>query len=254
VAPPRQTKTKLYDNDGEPKANFNRSIKNWLEESERLREHTTPAAFTGLRDSYTETIRGLLANPEVSTREAHRLALSNLTTLMFGHDLAPELARLNPDLINSGGFRTTLSQGVAKNIGENFVNAIVYSLSCLLEGNDEVLVDKGMPPALKKAMTLKRSVPLATDSVDIDMPIEGDMSIFLRSDPLNAIAISAKTRLKEVFHIGTMWKLFFDIADDSYCLDKWGLESNAGTDLSNVLYLFATADMVNTGGRRVSAK
>ena len=125
---------------------------------------------------------------------------------------------------------------------------MVYALSCLLENEDSVLVDKGMPPKLKEAMTLTREVESLGTKRTITIPIEGDMCIFSRQNQLDAIVISAKTRLKEVFHIGTMWKLFFDIADDEYCLNKWGLESRS-TSLKDAVYLFATADMVNTSGR-----
>ena len=74
------------------------------------------------------------------------------------------------------------------------------------------------------------------------------MSIFLRSDPSKVILISAKTRLKEVFHIGTMWKLLFDTLDDPHCLAKWGLARDSNISVSDMLYVFATADMVKEGG------
>lgn len=77
------------------------------------------------------------------------------------------------------------------------------------EGQDEILIDIGLPPALKAALSLKRLVPLKDGSMDITIPIEGDLAIFSRKNPLNAIFIGAKTHLKEVFHIGPMWKTSF---------------------------------------------
>jgi hypothetical protein len=154
------------------------------------------------------------------------------------------------DLINTSGFRTTLAQGFAKNVGENFVNLIVYALADLLKDNDIVLIDKGMPPELAEAMKLKRIVPIGAQQREIRIPIEGDCAIFSRSDPLNAIVISAKTRLKEVFHIGTMWKILFDTLNDEHCLKKWGMTANTNKSMANVLYTFATADMVNSGGSK----
>ena len=224
-------------------------VKSWLEGKQAVREHTTPAAFEGVRKKYMEAV-DVAISAGLDRAVAHREALDKLTELLFGHNIAAELAeRLHPGLVNEAGFRTTLSQGVAKNVGENFVNLIVYALADTLEGQDEILIDKGLPPALKAALTLRRSVPLKTGAMDISIPIEGDLAIFSRSDPLNAVVISAKTRLKEVFHIGTMWKLLFDTIDDKHCLNKWGLSAPAGPDVSRVLYVFATADMVREGGR-----
>lgn len=250
LEPVRRRKTHLYKCN-EPKSDFNLSIKNWLDGTENIREHTTPAAFSGLRESYNETVKRFQRHSKLPLRDAHRVSLSQLTELMFGHNLFTELEkRLEVDLINESGFRTTISQGVAKNVGENFVNSIVYALSSLLQNNDDILVDKGLPPPLKRAMTLERTVNLATGPRTFHIPIEGDMAIFARDNPLNAIVISAKTRLKEVFHIGTMWKIFFDMIDDQYSLEKWGLKSNVGLEISDTLYLFATADMVNKGGKK----
>lgn len=77
--------------------------------------------------------------------------------------------------------------------------------------------------------------------------VESDFCIFSRTNPLNAIVCSAKTRLKEVFHIGTMWKLFFDVLDDEHCKQKWGLRGVGGT--SDMDYVFATADNIREGGK-----
>src|SRR6185503_15231338 len=64
----------------------------------------------------------------------------------------------------------------------------------------------------------------------------------------NAIVVSAKTRLKEIFHVGTMWKLLFDMLDDDYCLDKWGLSGPTGE--IKMRYVFATADNIPAGGKQ----
>ncbi len=246
--PKASSKTSLYKK-GAPKVGFNRSVLNWLKGTEQVREHKSPAAFEGLRTAYDKaTDVARIAGK--TNREAHRITLSRLTELLFGHDLGAELAeRLLSDPINKAGFRTTLSQGVAKNVGENFVNIIVYALADLLSDNDAVLVDKGLPPALKEALVLKRQVKFADRIKTIHIPIEGDLAIFSRTDPTNAIIISAKTRLKEVFHIGTMWALLFDAIEDEYLQNKWGLEPS-GSSVENALYVFATADMVNASGHK----
>jgi hypothetical protein len=245
-----KVKTRLYDLAGVPCLQFNVRIKEWLESERTLREHAKPAAFDGVRDAYCKAV-AIAKAAGLSKRDAHRLALSNLTKMLFGHDLAAELRnRLSADPVNPAGFRTTLSQGVAKNVGENFVNVIVYALADLLANQDRILVDKGMPPALRKALTLKRIVLLKTGAKEIDIPIECDAVVFSRDNCLNAIVISAKTRLKEVFHIGTMWKMLFDILGDKRSQRKWGLTRGVNSDVSKILYVFATADMVAAGGRR----
>jgi len=213
----RPVKLRLYDRDGFPVPNFNDLVIRWITNETQIREHKSPAAFEGVRQKYDEAIK-VAEDSGLSPAEANKEALSRLTDLLFGHDLAVELGlRLNPGLINDTGFRTTLSQGVAKNVGENFVNLIVYAFAKLLEGNDDVLVDKGLPPALKTTLELRRVVDLENGRKSMKIPIEGDMTIFSRSNPHNAIVISAKTRLKEVFHIGTMWKMFFDMLGDPHC-------------------------------------
>jgi len=224
-------------------------VKEWLEGAIVVREHKTPAAFDGLRSAYAAAVSAAISEG-IPLARAHGTALSELTKLLFGHDLAAELkARLHPGLVNVGGFRTTLSQGVAKNVGENFVNVIAYALADTLKHQDEVLIDKGIPPSLRKCLSLQRVVPLKTGDKLIDIPIETDLTVFSRSDPQNAIIISAKTRLKEVFHIGTMWKLLFDSIGDAHCEQKWGFTSHVNQPLSSMLYVFVTADMVAAGGR-----
>lgn len=248
--PRRSTRVRLYGDDGTPHSDFNVVVGGWLEGRIELREHRRPAAFDGVRDEYARAI-STAVREGFSCRDAHREALSNLTDLLFGYDLTAELkAKLDPDTVNPTGFRTTLSQGVAKNIGENFVNLIVYALAEVLGYQDEVLVDKGLSPTLKELLQLKRTVPLRTGSKEIKIPIEGDLAVFSRSDPVNAIVLSAKTRLKEVFHIGTMWKMLFDALSDVHSLEKWGLVPNSDMSPEQVLYVFATADMVPRGGRR----
>ncbi|KQU24046.1 hypothetical protein ASG65_19110 [Bacillus sp. Leaf13] len=247
-------KARLYE-DGVPCENFNQRIKSWLDMTETIKEHTTPKAFESLRQLYTQNLDELLLISEDPNDgwSAHRHLLSNLTDVMYGIDIAVELAtRLSPDSINSSGFRTALSQGAAKNTGENFINIIVYILADLLSYQDEVLVVKGLPPMLREPLTLRRTFTDKNGVMrEIKMPIEGDLCIFSRSNPLNAIVVNAKTRLKEIFHIGTMWKLFFDMVDDDYLLNKWGLrkDPNLTTALStNMQYIFITADMIKTDG------
>ena len=125
------------------------------------------------------------------------------------------------------------------------VHLIVYAIVDLLQGQDEILIDKGLSPTLKRALTLTRTVPLKIGEKQVHIPIEGDLAIFSRSNPMNAIVISAKTRLKEIFHIGTMWKLLFDTLGDEHCLKKWDLDRPTSDPVGEILYVFATADMVN---------
>ncbi len=248
----RQARTRravLYGPDGVPGAGFNRLVLRWLNDDIQIREHKPPAAFSGLRAAYDAGLAALVA-AGAGPREAHAQLLSNLTAMMLGDDLrailAPRLAAAN---INTGGFRTALAQGIAKNSGENFTNSIVYALANLLAGQEEILVDKGPPPALRERLLLERTFTAPDGTADVmHMPIEVDACIFRRDDPTNAIIISAKTRLKEVLHVGTMWKILFDTIGDPHTLGKWGLTS--GDALTDTLYVFAAADMIAAGGTR----
>src|SRR5438874_991534 len=115
-------RTRLYGLQGIPRPDFNLVIKGWLDCELNLREHSRPAAFEGVREAYVSAVTAAMEGG-LSLRDAHRAALSGLTAMLFGHDLAAELrGRLSGDTVNPAGFRTTLSQGVAKNVGENFVN------------------------------------------------------------------------------------------------------------------------------------
>ena len=101
---------------------FNHVVRGWLEGSIPIREHSKLAAFEGIKSAYDHAI-SITRSAGLSPKDGHREVLSKLTKLLFGYDLAEELKeRLNPGLVNDTGFRTTLSQGVAKNVGENFVN------------------------------------------------------------------------------------------------------------------------------------
>lgn len=221
-------------------------VNEWLSDRLTPAEHSPAVAFEPVRRQYDARLATFPGGE--NQREIHRALLSNLTNLLLGVDITGHLGRrLSGELLNDGGgFRSAQSQGAAKNNGENFVNAIVYALSDLLAGQDEILIDKGVPPRLKDALHLKRTVRLAGGEEILQIPIECDFAIYQRSNPLNAIVISAKTRLKEVFHVGTMWKLFFDMTGDDYCKAKWSLSSTA--EVSEILYCFATADMVPPGG------
>jgi hypothetical protein len=225
------------------------AIKEWLECVRLVDIHKEPKAFDGLRGAYCEAV-ATARNAGLSNRDAHRAALSGVTDLLYGNDLASVLReRLSQETFNTGGMRSPLYQSFVKNVGENFVNVIVYALATLLADQDDILVDKGMPRALKDALWLKRTVPLKTGDMVIDIKIEGDAAVFSRQNCLNAIVISAKTRLKEVFHIGTMWKMLFDTLGDKSRLQKWGLTRKMDADVSKVLYVFATADLVKEGGK-----
>jgi hypothetical protein len=239
---------RLYAQDTfEPRAAFNKAIVAWPRNTQKFSEHKPAAAFEPVREVLDKKLGDLLKVQ--STRNAHKELLSSLTNILLTIDLSAHLGgRLQGELINSTGFRTALSQGSAKNNGENFVNAIVYSLAILLSKQDKILVDKGVPPLIRRSLEIFRKVPLTSlaEPLKINVPIECDFAIFSRDNPLDAIVISAKTRLKEVFHVGTMWKILFDMIGDEYCERKWGLVSRGS--LNEMLYCFATADMIPTGG------
>jgi hypothetical protein len=229
----------------------------WLTGDSRY-DRPTPKAFEKLLYNYKRTVGDALAvsgDGPAKRWAAHRLALSGLTDVLFGVDLRPELAsRLTQQEINPAGFRTTLSQGVAKNTGEHFINLTAYALADALRFQDEVLVEKGLPPQLRSLLTLLREVETGSGPTKtvIKIPLEVDLCVYLRSDPSNAILVSAKTRLKEVFHIAVMWKFFFDFFADEHCLSRWGLRPGASTAMPitrNMIYTFATADMIRKTGR-----
>jgi hypothetical protein len=252
---PRKVHMHLYSN-GNPCKNFNKLILEWLRKSVLVVEHQPPASFESLRIAYDEACEAMLqiTGDSIKNRwNTHRDVLSNVTKLMFGIDIRSELAsRLTASPINTGGFRSALAQGAAKNTGENFINVIAYGLADALSFQDEVLVDKGLPPILRESLKLKKTFSdVKGKTRELEIPIEGDLCIFSRSNPLDAIVVNAKTRLKEVFHIGTMWKLFFDMVDDQYCLDKWGLEKVVKFETKvteKMQYVFATADMISPEG------
>lgn len=245
--PPRVRKTKLYEDTG-PAIEFNKKVIKWLNGSIKVREHSTPAAFSSLLEAYIGHFNNL--SDQLSKKDKHLLLLNQITNIMMNIDLSEELSsRLSPELINTTGFRTTLAQGAAKNNGENFVNIIVYIIADLLKDQDEILIDKGLCKDLKDALTLKKSANVLGNNLDITIPIEGDFCIFSRTNPRKAIVASLKTRLKEVFHVGTMWKLFFDMLNDNRSLQKWGLERMSHTGNEDLTYIFITADMVPSTGR-----
>jgi hypothetical protein len=257
----RILRQRLYDRAGTPSPNFNRLILGWLDRSIRVTEHTPPAAFEPLRQVYRTQLEALQTTLGASRWDANRLLLTNLTDMLFGIDIASEIStRLTNDQINVRGFRTALAQGVAKNTGENFTNVIVYALADALSFQDEILVEKGVPPVLRQAIGRKK-IFVRPDRTQrqIEIPIEGDLCIFSRTNQCNAIMVSGKTRLKEIFHIAVMWKFLLDAVDDRYCQRKWGLEPTTiqpiGEELprlvtDEILYVFATADMISSEGVR----
>lgn len=245
---PTRNRQRLYDKTGKPTPNFNRTVNGWLTGSADVVEHKPPKAFAGVRNAYDKSFRSYVKKG-FSKKDSHRKVLSNLTTLLFSVDINDEMdISLTSSTINLTGFRSARSQGMAKNAGENFINALAYALSDMLADQDEILVDKGMPPHLRELLTLKRRfVGTNGTTRDLELKVEVDLCIFSKKNPLDAIVISGKTRLKEVFHIGTMWKLFFDMIGDTYCLKKWGLMGT--TREPNIIYAFATADMIAEGGQ-----
>lgn len=259
IAVARPAKIRLYNKNGTPCTNFNHLIAGWLDGSVDVKEHSKPAAFESLRIAYCSALNKLIEEKGLSRWDANRTLLSNLTDLMFGVDITEEIgSRLTSEQINIKGFRSALAQGFAKNTGENFTNIIVYALADALSFQDEVVVDKGLSPILRKSMEMKKNFATPNGpNREITVKIEGDFCVFSRTNQENAIVISAKTRLKEIFHIAVMWKLFLDMLEDEYCRNKWGLQlANKGktifdeSELRNILYVFATADMISKDGTK----
>ena len=247
--PPAAKKLSLYDKNGIPNPGFNGAVLGWLRGTVSLKEHVPPAAFDLLRSAYDLELDTLLKGG-LPRWQAHRVLLSNLTGLMLGNDITGQLSsRLESVTINPRGFRTALAQGVAKNTGENFINVTVYAIADSLAHQDDVLVDKGLPPSLRDCLTLKKTITeQKTGERTLKATVEGDLCVFSRSAVAQGIVASAKTRLKEVFHIGPMWKMLFDMIGDEYCLNKWGF--NANSTRPEVAYVFATADMIPPGGTK----
>ncbi len=242
----------LYDGNGAPRMQFNKRVLGWLKGSLRVKEHQPPKTFEVLREPYEKKLKAILSHAKFAGPKwrAHRILLSNLSDLIRANPLTESLGvRLEKSNITSVGFRSALSQGVAKNMGENFINAITYALADSLVDQDEVLVDKGLPRRLRTLLTIRKEfVGRTSGKRELEFTPECDLAIFSRSNPSNAIVVSAKTRLKEVFHIGTMWKLFFDMIGDKNCEKKWGLVTS--TEKLDVHYVFATADMILAEGKK----
>jgi hypothetical protein len=238
---------RLYVN-SVPIAGLNRCVVSWLKNDIATREHGKPAAFDEMRNACDLEVEALLEDPTISDEwAARKQLLSRMTDLMFGDDISGRLMNLSSDRINPAGFRSALSQSVAKNTGENFINSLVYVLASALADQDEILVDKGVPPPLKPLLMMNKTFTDKDGKArKIDIKIEVDFAIWRRSDPTQAIVVNAKTRLKEVFHIGTMWKLLYDILGDPYCQQKWGL--TVPDRAPDMLYVFATADMIRSTG------
>lgn len=242
-------RARLYDHDGAPVAGFNALVLDWLSDRTEIREHATPKAFPLLRRAYELEFNALISAGDRQA-DVHRALIGNLTELMFHNDISGHLAeRLSAERINPQGFRTALAQGVAKNTGENFINAIIFAIADCLADQDRILVDKGLPVPLKPLLTLtKRFEGRRSPPREIEIKIESDLAIWDRDNPHQAIVVSAKTRLKEIFHIGTMWKILYDMIGDAYLLKKWDLA--AAPRPLEMLYCFATADMIHAGGTR----
>jgi hypothetical protein len=251
---PRSTprRARLFDQ-GEPVVGMNQLVVDWLAERAGVVEHTTPAAFSLMRTAYDLEV-DILRSPEGgehSLWQAHRIVLCRLTDLMLGQDVTGLLSsRLSAENLNPGGFRSALAQGAAKNSGENFVNVVVYALAQCLAHQDEVLVDKGLPPPVRPMLSLSKSFNGTRPGTarDIEIKIESDLAIWQRGDPGNAIIVSAKTRLKEIFHIAVMWKMLFDSIGDPHLMAKWNLTGPSSS--SDMTMVFVTADMVPPGAAR----
>lgn len=241
-------KMSLYEA-GKPRPDANARVAEWLSGSVSLREHAPVKAFSGARVLLDAALNTALSNGE-DLRSAARKTLSGLTTFMFAQSLDDALGYLSVETINAGGFRTARSQGFAKNWGENFVNSIVYVLARAYEHHPLVVVAKGTPPLLRNRLESTRLVPLHGSKEKIKIGIECDLCVYRRDDPERCVVVNAKTRLKEVFHIGTMWALLFDIMTDPELRKRFGIVADKPLDRRKARYVFATADSVNTDGAK----
>lgn len=244
----RQPRISLYESD-QPRTDFNTLVVDWLAGRIQLREHQPAKAFGGARALLDAAIDSSLADGR-DLAGAARKALSGLTTYMFAQSLNDALGYLSEDMINEGGFRSARSQGFAKNWGENFVNSIVYVLARAYEHHPQVIVAKGTPRPLRPRLESTRLVPLHGSREAISIGIESDLCVFRRDDPERCVIVNAKTRLKEVFHIGTMWALLFDIMTDPVLRNRFGVVADNPLDRRKARYVFATADSVNSAGER----
>ncbi len=244
----KQPAISLYTN-GQPRVDFNSLVVEWLAGRVRLKEHAPAKAFGGARNLLDAALETSIAEGK-SLQDASRKALSGLTTFMFAQSLDDALGYLSQDMINEGGFRSARSQGFAKNWGENFVNSIAYVLARAYQDNPDVIVAKGTPKPLHSRLKSTRLVPLHGSRESISIAIESDLCVFRRDDPERCVIVNAKTRLKEVFHIGTMWALLFDIMTDPVLRKRFGVVAEKPLDRRKARYVFATADSVNTGGAR----
>lgn len=222
-------------------AKFNETVVAWLEHEKQISNHVPPKTFPDVIPRYHKALDAL---KQKKSSRPEKDIMNRLTDILLGVDLRQSLEKRLESESTSSGFRSPVSQGMAKNTGENFVNLIVYNLARSL-GDTGICVEKGTPPRLREESRLERKI----FGEKLEIPIEGDLTVFEFDNPLNAIMVNAKTRLKEIFHVGTMWKLFFDIASSEELLRKWELGSKA-RDLDEVLYCFATADLVPPGGTR----
>jgi hypothetical protein len=227
----------LYQADSSER--FNSMVVDWLEGKAKVVNHSEPMTFGLLLKPYAAHLDGLRKS---GSTYPEKEMLNHLTDLLLGMDLKSELEKRLSSSPGKGGFRSQVTQGIAKNVGENFVNLIVYNMARNL-GSTGLCVDKGLPPALKKEMTLSKKML----GSEILVPIEGDLCIFNWKDQTQAIVINAKTRLKEIFHVGTLWKILFDISKDEVLMRRWGFSPPARR-LDAVCYCFATADMIPRGG------
>jgi len=126
---------------------FNKSVIRWLRGEVQISNHSQPIAFRPYIYAYEDLKRKL---NESRGKPPQREILNHLTDILLSVDLKKELSKRLSDETGSG-FRSALSQGLAKNMGENFVDLIVYNLAEGL-GNSGIVVDKGVPPLLKKEM------------------------------------------------------------------------------------------------------
>lgn len=233
---------KLYV-EGSPVDNINELTVAWLRGEIRVKEHAQAKAFSSLR----LLIDAVLNEP--APEGAHRHALTHLTPVLFRQGLREQLGHLSDDTLNIGGFRTAASQGFAKNWGENFVNAIVYILCSYFIDHPDIVVAKGSPPPVRKRLAGQKLVTLSNGVERITYDIESDFCAFSRSDPHRMIVANAKTRLKEVFHIGTMWALLLDSHCDPAARAAYSLTATDPPKRDDVRYVFATADSISEGGK-----
>ncbi|RYD61946.1 MAG: hypothetical protein EOP84_35105, partial [Verrucomicrobiaceae bacterium] len=152
----------FHGKDGPVKA-FNAQVLRWLRnecpEGYTKHDKKAPEYFPELITVHEKRIAELRETLPANASDATvlRESLNFLSQSMAESKLKDAIGeKHSSENYNQVGSRTPLSQSLSKNLGENFVNLIVFTLATLLEGQDEVLVEKNLPAHVKHYLGLGR--------------------------------------------------------------------------------------------------